>query len=90
MYNPSDACKLPRVERKEIQTFNDEQIKQFLVAVEGHRFATLYKVTLLAGIREGEVMGLQWYCVDIGAPNARFHDLWALLRRCSQSKRRRY
>lgn len=64
MYNPSDACKLPRVERKEIQPFNDLQIKQFLAAVESHRFATLYKVTLFTGMREGEVMGLQWSCVD--------------------------
>ena len=64
MYNPSDACKLPRVERKEIQPFSDAQIKQFLTAVESHRFATLYKVTLFTGMREGEVMGLQWSCVD--------------------------
>jgi len=64
MYNPSDACKLPRVEKKEIQPFTETQIKEFLAAVENHRFASLYKATIFTGMREGEVMGLQWSCVD--------------------------
>lgn len=64
MYNPSDACKLPRVEKKEIQPFNETQIREFLTAIENHRFGTLYKVTIFTGMREGEVMGLQWSCVD--------------------------
>ena len=33
-------------------------------AIQGHRFETLYTVTLFTGLREGEVLGLKWDCVD--------------------------
>ena len=64
MFNPSNACKLPRVEKKEIQPLNEEQIKQFLEAIDGHKFEKVYKVALFTGMREGEVLGLQWSNID--------------------------
>lgn len=36
----------------------------FLDALEGHRFKQLYSVAMLTGMREGEILGLQWRCVD--------------------------
>lgn len=66
-FNPADACTLPRIERKELAPLDDEQITAFLKAIEGHRFETLYTVTLFTGMREGEVMGLMWDCVDFEA-----------------------
>lgn len=63
-FNPSDACKLPRVIKKEITPLDEDQTKLFLIAITGHRYETLYKVTLFTGMREGEVMGLHWTCVD--------------------------
>lgn len=63
-FNPSDACKLPRVVRKDIKPLDDEQIAAFLGAVAGHRFETLYTVTLFTGLREGEALGLLWDRVD--------------------------
>ena len=63
-YNPSDACKLPRMQRKEINPLDDDQIVAFLSKIEGHRFQTLYTVTLFTGMREGEALGLCWDCVD--------------------------
>ena len=64
-FNPSEACKLPRIEKKDIKPLDDEQVKAFLKAIEGHRHETLYKVALFTGIREGEVLGLMWDCVDL-------------------------
>lgn len=63
-FNPSDACKWPKVIKKEITPLDEEQSKAFLQAIVGHRFQTLYTVTLFTGMREGEVMGLTWDCVD--------------------------
>lgn len=63
-FNPSDACTLPRVERKEIHPLEDVQITAFLNAIKGHRFETLYTVDLFTGMREGEILGLMWECVD--------------------------
>jgi len=62
--NPSDACKLPRVEKKDIQPLDDNQVSEFLKAVHGHPYEYLYKIALFTGIREGEVLGLTWDCVD--------------------------
>ena len=62
--NPSDACTLPRIERKELKPLDDDAIRRFLEAVEGHPFEALYLVTLFTGMRQGEVLGLTWDCVD--------------------------
>lgn len=63
-FNPADACTLPRIERKELAPLDDVQITVFLEAIRGHRFEILFTVTLFTGMREGEVFGLQWDCVD--------------------------
>lgn len=63
-FNPADACELPRVERPELKPLDDAAISAFLRAVKGHRFEVLYTVTLFTGMREGEVLGLAWDCVD--------------------------
>ena len=56
--NPSDACELPRAVRKEIVPLEDDQISEFLKAIEGHVHEYLYKITMYTGMREGEVLGL--------------------------------
>ena len=63
-YNPADACILPRIERKKIKPFDDTQISAFLTAIQGNRFETLFILTLFTGMREGEVLGLTWDCID--------------------------
>ena len=65
--NPSDACKLPRVEKKDIRPLDDAQISEFLKVIQGHPYEYLYKVALFTGIREGEVLGLTWDCLDLDA-----------------------
>lgn len=62
--NPSDACTLPRVERKDLKPLDDDEIRRFIEAVQGHPFEILYLVTLFTGMRQGEVLGLSWDCVD--------------------------
>lgn len=63
-FNPSDACKLPRIVKKDIKPLDENQMSAFLTAIKGHRFETLYTLTLFTGLREGEVLGLMWSCVD--------------------------
>lgn len=64
-FNPTDACTLPRMEKKEIKPLDETQITAFLHAVKGHRFEDLFITTLFTGMREGEALGLLWDCVDL-------------------------
>lgn len=62
--NPSDLCELPVIEKPEIQPIPEDKIREFLEAIEGHRFRDVYVVTLFTGLREGEALGLTWDSVD--------------------------
>lgn len=63
-FNPADACVPPKVVRKDILPLDEEQTSAFLKAIEGHPHELLYKITLFTGLREGEVLGLMWDCID--------------------------
>lgn len=63
-FNPTDSCKLPRVEKSEIKPLDEDAITAFLNAIQGHRWESVYTVTLFTGLRQGEVLGLTWTCVD--------------------------
>lgn len=62
--NPADACKPPKAVKKEIAPLDECQVSEFLKAIQGHPHEYLYKITLFTGMREGEVLGLTWDCLD--------------------------
>ena len=63
-FNPSDACVLPRADKQELKPLDDDDIAAFLKVIEGSRHEVLLAVTLFTGMREGEVLGLTWDCID--------------------------
>jgi integrase len=63
-YNYTNACKRPRIVKKEIEPFDDIAVEAFLTAIKGHRYQDIFTVTLFTGMREGEVCGLPWDAVD--------------------------
>ena len=62
--NPSDACSLPRVVKKEMKILQGDDISAFIKAVESHRYKVLFLVTLFTGMRRGEALGLTWEGID--------------------------
>lgn len=64
-FNPANDCELPQRIKKELQPLDETQITAFLKAIRGNPYEDLYIVTLFTGMREGEVCGLMWDCVDL-------------------------
>ncbi len=62
--NPSNSCVIPRVTKKKVKPLNEYQIADFLKAIKGHKYENLFLVALFTGIRQGEICGLQWECVN--------------------------
>ena len=62
--NPLNAVILPRVEKPQIEIIEDEKMKIFLDAIKGDPFEIILFVTVFTGLRQGEVLGLTWDCVN--------------------------
>ena len=63
--NVSEACVLPRKEKKEIKPLTQEEVRRLLNAGKEGR---LYPAILLefgTGLRRGELLGLRWQDVDL-------------------------
>lgn len=65
--NPADRVKAPKTVRKEIHPLEDREVPLFLEAIEGSRFRNAFALSLFAGLREGECLGLSWRQVDLKA-----------------------
>lgn len=62
--NPLNAVTLPRITKKEIKPLDDEELAAFLKEIKGNQYEYVFFVTVFTGMRQGEVMGLTWDCVD--------------------------
>lgn len=63
--NPTDRCVLPKAQKPKIDPLEDKDISRFLEAIKGHKYEIIYYLTLFTGLRQGEVLGLTWDCVDL-------------------------
>jgi integrase len=57
----------PRVPKATMQVLTPSQASAFLKAAEGDRLYAMYVLALAVGMRQGELMGLQWPDVDLDA-----------------------
>lgn len=62
--NPAHGSTLPRLPYKEMQTLNEQQVVQFLVAASVSRYKVLYHLAVTTGMRYSELRGLSWSDVD--------------------------
>jgi integrase len=62
--NVAKLTKGPKVVFKEGRSLTPAQAQKLLKSTAGHRFETLYVVTLALGLRRGEVLGIKWTDID--------------------------
>lgn len=62
--NPTEACTLPRIEKAKIEPLDAPEIKRLLEVLDDEVYSDVLRVDLFTGMREGEILGLQWSCVD--------------------------
>ena len=62
--NPVSAVQLPRVEKKEMHILSGNNLKAFLAECQGKVYSDLFFVDVFTGMRESEIIGLTWDCVD--------------------------
>lgn len=63
--NPAKRCSLPRLARKEIHPLDDKQVSALLEAAKGTPLEYLVQAALFTGMRQSELLGLTWDCVDM-------------------------
>lgn len=62
--NPTEACTLPRIEKAEMRPLDIPEIQSLLAVLGEDVYSTVIKVDLFTGMRQSEILGLQWSCVD--------------------------
>jgi integrase len=62
--NVADLAESPKVERKIPQTLSAEEVKKFLLVVKEDRLYPLYLLAVTTGMREGELLALDFESVD--------------------------
>lgn len=62
--NPAHDVVLPRVQKPQLEVLEYAKLQEFLQAIGGHRLEYLFITTLFTGLRQAEVIGLTWDCVN--------------------------
>jgi integrase len=62
--NPAAAVSRPRFVRPEMHTWDETQVRTFLLACQDSRYAVLYQMAISTGLRQGELLGLKWSDLD--------------------------
>ena len=62
--NVATYAKVPRVVQEEVKPLTEEEQIAFFEAIKNHRFNVLFQLAIFSGLREGELIGLTWNCVD--------------------------
>lgn len=63
--NPADSIKPPKIHRNEMQTWDEQEMSQFLKAAKASPYHALFYTALFTGMRRSELLGLKWADVDL-------------------------
>lgn len=63
--NPSDDCRIPKLEKREMKTLVPEQIGSYLHAAEERGVLPIFYLALTGGLRKGELVALRWDDLEV-------------------------
>ena len=69
--NPADNTKLPKAKRPELKPLMDDSITDFLEVIKGDPYERVFIVDLFTGMRQSEILGLQWQDVNFAKQEIR-------------------
>lgn len=62
--NPADGCTLPEIELPEVEPLSNIKTAEFLKAIKNDTYNQVYMLALFMGLRQGEILGLAWDCIN--------------------------
>ena len=65
--NPTDAVTAPRPAKREVPVLKIEQVNRLLEVADSTPYGELINLALMSGLRRGELFGLKWEDVSLGA-----------------------
>jgi integrase len=63
--NPASLVTPPRVEQREMMALEADQVRRFLLTASGTQLEALWVLAVTTGLRQGEILALQWSEVDL-------------------------
>jgi len=63
----------PQGPRHEVEPLGPDEVRRLLEAVRDDRLEALYLLAVTLGLRQGELLGLSWADIDLGAGSLRVH-----------------
>jgi len=71
--NPADHVPLPKVKKPDIQPIMDDNVRRFLDAIKGDEYELFFIVAIFSGMRQSELIALQWEDLDAQAGTITVH-----------------
>lgn len=65
--NPADNTNLPKAQKAQLTPIMDDDVSRFITACRDHRYGNLFLIDLFTGLRQSEILGLQWSDIDFEA-----------------------
>lgn len=62
--NECNIVTLPYAPRQEMHPLTDTAMVDFLEAIKGNPYESVYRFAMFTGMRQGEILGLSWDCVN--------------------------
>lgn len=72
--NPSDGIDLPSARPPQIRPLSFQQASALLQIVKGDRWAAIYHLAIITGMRQSEILGLTWQAIDFEKSQIRIYQ----------------